>query len=295
MNNEERKHLNEILETIQGLLSELEEIKDTIQSKAENVAEYFPDSEKAQKLEEEAEKIEETEEYRFLRRRKKADKPKKWIKVKGKENLLAQNISLPNDSFLSSLFLVPALLLKNSQITLKNVYLNESFSEFLQIIKRMGGNIQIARNEKKGFFNSVDIMAESSSLKGRKIDGSKFSENPNLLLLLALLGAKAEETTLIRKASFLRQGSIDRLKILTENLRQMNLKVGELNDGLVIEGKKELEGAEFDCGDDPYLSLVFSVAGLLAQGKSSILNSEVMLKYFPKFFEILDGVCIYRK
>jgi 3-phosphoshikimate 1-carboxyvinyltransferase len=247
------------------------------------------------KIEEETEKIEETEEYRFLRRRKKADKPKTWIRVKGRENLLAQNIFLPNDSFLSSLFLVLALLLKKSQITLKNVYLNESFSEFLQIIKRMGGNAQIVRNEKKGHFRSVDIMVESSSFKGRKIDGSKFSENPHLLLLLALLGAKAEDTTLIRNTEFLREGSIDRLKILAENLRKMNLKVGELQDGLVIEGKKELEGAEFDCGDDSYLSLVFSVAGLLAQGKSTISNSEVGSKHFPKFFEVIEEVCVYRK
>jgi methyl-accepting chemotaxis protein len=59
MNNEERKKLNAILETIQGAMTELEEMKDEIQQKAENVAEYFPDSEKAQKLEEEAERLDE--------------------------------------------------------------------------------------------------------------------------------------------------------------------------------------------------------------------------------------------
>jgi methyl-accepting chemotaxis protein len=59
MNNEERKHLNAILETIQGAMEELGEMKDDIQQKAENVAEYFPDSERAQKLEEEAERLDE--------------------------------------------------------------------------------------------------------------------------------------------------------------------------------------------------------------------------------------------
>lgn len=59
MNKEERKLLSRILEDLQGMNMGLEELKGDLETKAQNVEEYFPGTCRAERLSLESEKLDE--------------------------------------------------------------------------------------------------------------------------------------------------------------------------------------------------------------------------------------------
>jgi 3-phosphoshikimate 1-carboxyvinyltransferase len=65
----------------------------------------------------------------------------------------------------------------------------------------------------------------------------------------------------------------------------MGMKVGELDDGLAIDGGGGLVGAELDSYDDPTIAMSFAVAGLLAKGTTVIKNAECVDDEYPAFWD----------
>jgi len=70
----------------------------------------------------------------------------------------------------------------------------------------------------------------------------------------------------------------------------MGARVGELEDGLVIEGKASLEGAEIDTAGDHLIAMAFAIAGLVAQGETVIHEAECVEKSFPGFWDNLENL-----
>ena len=84
----------------------------------------------------------------------------------------------------------------------------------------------------------------------------------------------------IRDAEGLREGETDRLSLVIQNLRQMGAKVGEMPDGLVVQGPVRLQGTEVDAGGDALTGLTFALAGLVAEGENSGVKYGA---YVPRF------------
>ena len=85
---------------------------------------------------------------------------------------------------------------------------------------------------------------------------------------------------LCRDGEDLRQGEVDRLALTIQNLRQMGAKVGEMPDGLVVQGPVHLEGTEVDAGGDALTGLTFALAGLVAEGETRVSNTGDMCRDF---------------
>jgi len=74
-----------------------------------------------------------------------------------------------------------------------------------------------------------------------------------------------------------------------QNLRRLKANVGEFDDGFRV-GRSQLSGAEVDSFGDHRIAMAFAIAGLLAQGETSIINAECADISFPRFFETLESV-----
>src|SRR5262249_20436469 len=59
-------------------------------------------------------------------------------------------------------------------------------------------------------------------------------------------------------------------------------------DGWVINGPRDLEGARVDSGGDHRVALALAVAGLLASGKTEIEGAECVDISYPGFFADLE-------
>jgi 3-phosphoshikimate 1-carboxyvinyltransferase len=103
-----------------------------------------------------------------------------------------------------------------------------------------------------------------------------------------VLGTQTEQGLAFRGAAELRVKESDRLAAVAENLRRMGAEVEEFPDGLRVPGRQKLRGAEIDPHEDHRIAMAFAVAGLVAEGNTTIKNSKCVDISFPDFFETLE-------
>jgi len=69
----------------------------------------------------------------------------------------------------------------------------------------------------------------------------------------------------------------------------MGADIEELPDGLVIRGSG-LVGANVDGHGDHRVVMALAVAGLIADGETSICTAESVSVTFPNFLELMTGI-----
>jgi 3-phosphoshikimate 1-carboxyvinyltransferase len=125
-------------------------------------------------------------------------------------------------------------------------------------------------------------------LKGTVIHGKGIPQLIDELPVLAVAGALANGTTIIRHAHELRVKETDRIAAIAHNLRAMGVQVIELNDGLEIHGPAPLRGARLSSFGDHRIAMAFAVAGLFADGETIIQDAECIRESYPGFEKALD-------
>src|SRR5262249_62124691 len=98
-------------------------------------------------------------------------------------------------------------------------------------------------------------------LKGTVIHGKEIPQLIDELPVLAVAGALASGTTIIRHANELRGKETDRIAAIAHNLRGMGVQVIELNDRLEIHGPAPLRGARLSSFGDHRIAVGFAVGG----------------------------------
>ena len=104
--------------------------------------------------------------------------------------------------------------------------------------------------------------------------------------ILCVLGTQAYGITEIRGAEELRVKESDRIKAMAEGLKKMGAEVKEFKDGLSIKGNANLKGASINSYGDHRIAMAFSIAALIARGKTTINGiSSVNISF--RIFEML--------
>ncbi len=125
------------------------------------------------------------------------------------------------------------------------------------------------------------VSVSPAPLFGCEID---VGETPDLLPVLAVLGACASGETRLVNAARLRLKESDRLASVSAMLRALGAKVEELPDSLVITGGK-LTGGVMDSCRDHRIAMAAAVASIRCRGDVTILNADAVNKSYPAFFE----------
>lgn len=172
--------------------------------------------------------------------------------------------------------------LSKEGITLEQMPLNSVQGDraIMQVIEDMGA--EICKDCSDG---TCQITVRRKSLTGITVDASAI---PDLVPTIAALASLCEGTTRIINAQRLRIKESDRLRTTANMLKALGADVTELDDGLIIEGKKSLAGGTVDACNDHRIAMAAAVAACGCTGDVTVLGAECVAKSFPAFWERLE-------
>ena len=210
--------------------------------------------------------------------------------MRGPGRLEGRKLYVPGDISAAAFFIAASLIAPNANLVLHNVGLNPTRTAILDVLVQMGGRVKVIDVEMMAGELIGDIHAETSRLQGGEIPPELIPGLIDELPVLAVLGTQTEQGLSFRGASELRVKETDRLRAVAENLRRMGAEVEEFPDGLRVAGRQQLRGAEVESYGDHRIAMAFAIAGLVAQGTTTIRDSACVDISFPGFFEELGRV-----
>ena len=205
-------------------------------------------------------------------------------------------VSVPGDISSAAFFLALALLTPGSSLILKNVGLNPTRTALLEILRLMGGRIDIERTpEEEGSEPAGTLHPSFSSLTGVQVPLSLIPGAIDEIPILSVLAAFAHGRTEIRGAAELRVKESDRIAGMVAALRAVGVAVEEFPDGLAIEGEgpdRALAGASIDSLHDHRIAMSMAVlATRLPRGEFlEIAGTDFVETSFPGFPDLFNSV-----
>jgi 3-phosphoshikimate 1-carboxyvinyltransferase len=209
------------------------------------------------------------------------------IRLEGRPRLEALKAYVPGDISAAAFFLVAGLLVPESNLVLQNVGLNPTRTRILDLLVSMGGRVKVLNVEMLAGELLGDLHVESSHLEGGEIPSDAVPALIDELPVLAVLGTQTERGISFRGAGELRVKESDRISAVAENLRRMGAEVEEFPDGLRVAGKQKLRGAAVESYGDHRIAMAFAVAGLAAEGSTTLRGADCVNISFPDFFPTL--------
>ena len=205
-----------------------------------------------------------------------------------KKSLLEpKNIVVPGDISSATYFIVAGLIIPDSEIVIKNVGLNPTRTGIIDIVKRMGGNIEILNKEVVSGEVVGDIKVSYSELKGCNISGADIPRLIDEIPVIALLATQAKGETIISDAQDLRKKESDRITTIANGLKSLGANIQEKTDGFVIYGKTSLKGGkELEVFHDHRLAMTYYTAGLICEKEILIKEFEWIDISFPEFEQL---------
>ena len=213
------------------------------------------------------------------------------VSVNHCEKLYSQEVTVPCDISSAAFFIVAGLIVPNSNVKILNVNINKTRDGILTVLKSMGADIVLDNVRTVSGEDVADIEIKTSKLNstsfGKEIVPSLIDEIP----IIVLAATQAEGQTVISGAKELKVKESDRIHSVASQLNKMGADIKETEDGFIINGPVKLKGAVVDSFDDHRIAMMLSVAGLIAEGETEILNSDSVKISFANFYEVLKQVC----
>ena len=210
----------------------------------------------------------------------------KEIRVKGGQRFKGTSITVPGDISSAAFFLVAGLIVPNSEITLKNVGINETRTGIIEVIQAMSGNLVMSDVDKVA--KSATLTVKTSELNPTEISGSLIPRLIDELPIIALLATQTSGTTIIRDAEELKVKETDRIQVVADMLNDMGADITPTDDGMIIKGKTPLHGATINTQGDHRIGMTAAIASLLVSDGEVILErAEAIDTSYPTFFKDL--------
>ena len=131
-----------------------------------------------------------------------------------------------------------------------------------------------------------EITISRSSLSGTTVD---VGNTPDLLPTIATLGAVADGDTVIENCEHVRYKETDRVSAMATELETLGASVTEEQATLTIHGDDSaLAGATVEGYHDHRVIMSLAVAGLVADGETTVTGADHVAVSFPGFFEALS-------
>ena len=204
------------------------------------------------------------------------------------KQLYAQHITVPGDISSAAYFIAAGLLVPDSEILIENVGINPTRAGLLKVCEDMGGDITLLHERTQGGEPLADILVRTSHLHGITIEGDIIPALIDEIPVIAVMAAAAEGTTLIKDAAELKVKETNRIETVTDNLQAMGCDAAPTEDGMVIHGGRPLKGAAIHTLLDHRIAMAFSIAALIAQGNTKILDSQCVDVSYPAFYETFE-------
>ena len=200
--------------------------------------------------------------------------------------LEGQKVVVPGDISSAAYFITAGLIV---EVLVKNVGINPTRDGLIEVVKAMGGHIELM-NFTDEMEPCADILVKYSSLKGTTIGGSLIPRLIDEIPIIAVLACFAEGQTIIKDAQELKVKESNRIEVIVENLQRMGADITPTDDGMIINGGKPLKGAVLGSRHDHRIAMSFAIAGLASEGKTEIIGSECVNISYPDFYADLASL-----
>jgi 3-phosphoshikimate 1-carboxyvinyltransferase len=214
------------------------------------------------------------------------------VTVRGGAELHPLEITVPGDFSSAAFFIVGAAITPGSEVVLRSVGINPTRTGLLDVLKIMGADIEITDMHTVSGEPVADICCRG---KGRLKAVSVSEEIIPALIdefpVLCVAASLADGVTTIRGAAELRVKESDRIRAMASELGKMGVSVEEHDDGISITGTDALHGTEVEGHGDHRIAMAMAVAGLAAEGVTTISGVSAVDISFPDFFPILRKLC----
>ena len=215
------------------------------------------------------------------------------ISLKGLPNLRNCHFNVPNDPSSAAFPIVAALLIKNSNIVVKNICVNKTRVGFIDTLIEMGGKIKLFNKKENSGEKVADIEVKHSILRGVNIPAERAPSMIDEYPILSIAASFAKGKTTMNGIKDLRNKETDRIREVEDNLNKLGIKTESTDDNLSIEGvgKNLIEGGmEVDSKLDHRIAMSFLCLGLLCKKPIIVKNSETINSSFPNFYDSMTKI-----
>lgn len=184
---------------------------------------------------------------------------------------------IPGDFSTSAFFFIAAALPK-SEVDLEGLDMHDvqGDKEIVNYLKFMGADIEAGETFK----------VSGKLLTGREID---LNATPDALPAMAVAACLAKGTTRLTNVPQARIKETDRIAVMAAELKKMGADITEEEHGLLINGGRPLKGAALDGHYDHRVVMSLAVAGMAAEGETTITTAEAINITFPNFVEFMKN------
>lgn len=209
-----------------------------------------------------------------------------------KSELQPKDIIITGDISSAAFFFVGAAIVPNSSIIVKNININKTRTGIIDVMLKMGANIEILNKDIVCNEEVADIkISYSEDMKGITIDGEIIPRLIDELPIIAILASQAEGVTIVKDAGDLRNKESDRIQSVVREFSKLGINIEEKDDGFIIYGKAKLTGnTTIDTYHDHRLAMSAYIAGLICENPIIINDFEWVNTSFPEFLELIENI-----
>jgi 3-phosphoshikimate 1-carboxyvinyltransferase len=200
----------------------------------------------------------------------------------------SRDFTIPGDISSAAFWLVAAAAQPGGHLLVRDIGLNDTRTAVLGVLVRMGAQVREAIEDVDQLEPRGIVEVTGAPLKGTVIQGKEVPQLIDELPVLAIAGALASGTTIIRHAHELRVKETDRVAAIAHNLRTMGAQITEMEDGLEIRGPALLRGARVASFGDHRIAMAFAIAGLFADGETIVQDADCVRESYPGFEVALE-------
>ena len=213
------------------------------------------------------------------------------ISLLGGGTLKGCEIEVPSDISSAAFFMVAGCISENSSIHLNSVNINPTRTGVIDILKLMGGNIELSNERLQAGELIADIKVTSSRLKGIEIPENLVPLAIDEFPVLFIAASCAEGDTILTGAKELRVKESDRIQVMADGLTSLGINNEVLEDGIRISGgefKKQTNSIRSH--HDHRISMAFAIASVRSKFDIEIEGVDNVKTSFPNFIELANSI-----
>jgi 3-phosphoshikimate 1-carboxyvinyltransferase len=214
----------------------------------------------------------------------------KEISVEGRQEMEGQSVFVPGDISSAAFPIIAAALVPGSDITIRDVGVNPGRTGIIEVLHRMGADIEVINERMMSNEPVADIRIKYSQLNSIELSGIIIPRIIDEIPVIAVAATQAKGKTVIKGAEELRVKESDRIKTTVHELKRLGANIEEGRDGFVIYGPTKLKGSVCQSYNDHRIAMISAIAGLIASGQTVIEKTECVETSFPTFTALLNSL-----
>jgi len=218
------------------------------------------------------------------------------IELNGPYEIKPRDIIVASDPSSAAFFIVGALIIPKSLITLKNIALNKTRIAFIDVLKKMGGKIKVKKTKTVSGEDVGNIKVSYSLLKAIEIKASAAPYLIDEYPILSIAASQAKGVTVMKGLSELRHKESDRIKSIITNLSKIGFKVASKKDDISIIGSSKIKivnQKKIKTYGDHRIAMSFVILSLLYKNKLIIDDESCISISYPDFKKHLKKLSTY--